>query len=116
MACCGNTGGAPRAGAFPSRATDVLRRPATEEAGPRGIRGLTAAAAARGAAEVVKVASGIDVVDSEEATRRLRICAACPEMVEDELGPVRWWSCRECGCILRFKTMSGSQHCNLEKW
>lgn len=116
MGCCGKQTGPPRRGPSRIRNADLQRRSAIGQSRERGFRGLTAREAARGAVEIAKVSSGIGVVGREEAARRIKICAACPEMVEESAGPVVWWGCSKCHCILKFKTMSGSQHCPLGHW
>jgi len=116
MGCCNKSRRPSRGRIAPVPTSEVRRKSAIGGAGRRGFRGLTVREAASGAVQIARVGAGINVVDRDEATGRLRICADCDRMFEDSAGPVKWWGCHECGCILKFKTMSGTQHCPLGKW
>jgi hypothetical protein len=116
MGCCGKVEVTSRGGGTSPRTADIMKHTPINTAKERGFRGLTAREAAYGAVQIAKVEVGINVVGREEATRRIKICAICPEKFEDGLGPVSWWGCRKCNCILRFKTMSGNQSCPIDKW
>lgn len=49
------------------------------------------------------------IVPKEESTRRLAICNKC-----DKKLPIG--VCRECGCVIMFKTKAGFTDCPLGKW
>lgn len=48
----------------------------------------------------------------EEASRRLEICKACPEMKMTPLGEL----CGVCKCVMRIKTKLKITTCPKEKW
>ncbi len=49
------------------------------------------------------------LVPKEEAARRLVICNNCEKKLPIGI-------CRECGCIITFKTKAGFTDCPLGKW
>lgn len=63
---------------------------------------------AQAAADAVK--GGFDVRGPEETEAALKICAACPHLVDD--GP----RCGQCGCYLAYKVKLRVWTCPLGKW
>ena len=48
----------------------------------------------------------------KEAGRRQQICKACDEIIPTSIG----WKCKECGCMIRPKSMIPISNCPLGKW
>ena len=63
--------------------------------------------------EIIKgVARDLLEGDSPESIRKMDICNKCDSKVEDVIFGDR---CKECGCVLKYKTKSDSK-CPLDKW
>lgn len=60
----------------------------------------------------VAVKSGFKAAGKKERARRLGICHTCPERI----GAGMLQRCRQCGCVLSFKSALAAWGCPLEKW
>lgn len=57
---------------------------------------------------VKHAATGMRHVDGHEYHRRLEVCQACPQRLDDR--------CTECGCYVKEKALWADQNCPLGKW
>ena len=57
--------------------------------------------------------NGVKIASKEERARRLAICRNCEHI---ESAGTKYERCRQCGCVLAFKSALAALGCPLKKW